>query len=65
VAQAAIMLRQLRFDGTVAVVGQEPDLPAERPPLSKDYLAGQDGFGRIFIRPATFRAAGNVTIFNR
>jgi 3-phenylpropionate/trans-cinnamate dioxygenase ferredoxin reductase component len=40
-AQAAIMLRQLGFPGSVAIVGDEPELPYERPPLSKDYLSGE------------------------
>ena len=37
-AQAAIALRQRKYDGTVALVGDEPDYPYERPPLYKDYL---------------------------
>lgn len=40
-AQAAIALRQAKFEGTIAIVGDEPELPYERPPLSKDYLAGE------------------------
>ncbi|WP_085810778.1 NAD(P)/FAD-dependent oxidoreductase [Sphingomonas sp. TZW2008] len=53
-AQAAIALRQAKFDGTIAVIGDEPDLPYERPPLSKEYLAGDKPFDRILIRPASF-----------
>ncbi|WBH15231.1 NAD(P)/FAD-dependent oxidoreductase [Sphingomonas radiodurans] len=53
-AQAAIALRQAKFDGTIAVIGAEPELPYERPPLSKDYLAGDKTFDRILIRPAAF-----------
>ncbi|MBB4640175.1 NADPH-dependent 2,4-dienoyl-CoA reductase/sulfur reductase-like enzyme [Rhizorhapis suberifaciens] len=37
-AQAAIALRQNGFAGTIAMIGDEPELPYERPPLSKDYL---------------------------
>ena len=40
-AQAAIALRQRGFEGPIGLVGAEPDLPYERPPLSKDYLAGE------------------------
>jgi 3-phenylpropionate/trans-cinnamate dioxygenase ferredoxin reductase component len=61
-AQAAIMLRQLGFAGSVAVVGDEPELPYERPPLSKDYLAGEKGFDRLLIRPERFWAERNVTM---
>ena len=53
-AQAAIALRQQKFEGTIAVVGEEPELPYERPPLSKDYLAGEKTFERILIRPPSF-----------
>ena len=53
-AQAAIVLRQAKFEGSIAVIGAEPDLPYERPPLSKEYLAGEKPFERLLIRPATF-----------
>ncbi|WP_076745688.1 NAD(P)/FAD-dependent oxidoreductase [Sphingomonas jeddahensis] len=53
-AQAAIALRQAKFDGSIAIIGAEPELPYERPPLSKEYLAGDKGFERILIRPAAF-----------
>ena len=53
-AQAATALRQHKFAGTIAIVGEEPHIPYERPALSKDYLAGQKDFERILIRPASF-----------
>ena len=53
-AQAAIALRQNGFAGTLAIVGEEPEHPYERPPLSKDYLAGDKAFERILIRPTAF-----------
>jgi 3-phenylpropionate/trans-cinnamate dioxygenase ferredoxin reductase subunit len=53
-AQAAIALRQQKFEGSIAIVGEEPELPYERPPLSKDYLAGEKTFERILIRPPSF-----------
>jgi 3-phenylpropionate/trans-cinnamate dioxygenase ferredoxin reductase subunit len=53
-AQAAIALRQNKFEGSIAIVGDEPEIPYERPPLSKDYLAGEKPFERILIRPAAF-----------
>jgi 3-phenylpropionate/trans-cinnamate dioxygenase ferredoxin reductase subunit len=43
-AKAAETLRAEGFDGRVVLVGREPDLPYERPPLSKSYLAGQSPF---------------------
>ena len=53
-AQTASALRQAKFGGTVAMIGEEAYLPYERPPLSKDYLAGAKPFDRLLIRPAAF-----------
>jgi 3-phenylpropionate/trans-cinnamate dioxygenase ferredoxin reductase component len=61
-AQAAIMLRQLGFPGSVAIVGEEPELPYERPPLSKDYLSGEKSFERLLIRPARFWAEREIAL---
>lgn len=59
-AQAAIALRQAKFEGTIAMIGDEPELPYERPPLSKEYFSGEKAFERILIRPAAFWAERNV-----
>jgi 3-phenylpropionate/trans-cinnamate dioxygenase ferredoxin reductase subunit len=61
-AQAAIALRQRKVEGTIALLGDEPELPYERPPLSKDYLAGDKPFERILIRPAIFWADRDITL---
>jgi 3-phenylpropionate/trans-cinnamate dioxygenase ferredoxin reductase subunit len=61
-AQAAIALRQHGFEGSIAMIGEEPELPYERPPLSKDYLAGEKAFERMLIRPADFWADKAVTM---
>src|SRR5580704_2499057 len=53
-AQAAIALRQRKFAGSIGIIGEEPELPYERPPLSKDYLSGEKTFERIVIRPDHF-----------
>lgn len=53
-AQAAIALRQNGFEGSIQMVGRDPNPPYERPPLSKEYLAGEKPFERIMIRPLTF-----------
>jgi len=59
-AQAAIALRQNGFEGRVLVIGREPEIPYERPPLSKEYLAREKTFERICIRPAQFWTDKNV-----
>jgi len=59
-AQAAIQLRQLGFAGSIGMVGREAELPYERPPLSKEYLAGEKDFERMLIRPPRFWAERGV-----
>src|SRR4051794_4364487 len=61
-AQAAIALRRHGFAGSIAMIGAEPDLPYERPPLSKDYLAGERSYERLLIRPAAFWGERAVTM---
>lgn len=59
-AQAAIALRQAKFEGSIGVLNAENEYPYERPPLSKDYFAGDKAFGRIMICPAAFWAERNI-----
>ncbi len=40
-AKAAETLREEGFDGRLVLVGDEPERPYERPPLSKEYLRGE------------------------
>jgi 3-phenylpropionate/trans-cinnamate dioxygenase ferredoxin reductase subunit len=61
-AQAASALRQQKFGGTIGIVGEEPELPYERPPLSKEYFSGEKSFDRILIRPAAFWDERNITM---
>ncbi|MBE2991068.1 FAD-dependent oxidoreductase [Sphingomonas sp. CFBP 13603] len=61
-AQAAISLRQRNHGGTIALLGDEPSLPYERPPLSKEYLSGNKPFERILLRPATFWGDRAITL---
>src|SRR3954469_451567 len=53
-AQAAIQLRQLGFAGSIGLIGAEEEPPYERPPLSKEYLAGEKAFERMLVRPESF-----------
>src|SRR5262249_37736813 len=40
-AKAAETLREEGFEGRLILIGDEPERPYERPPLSKDYLRGE------------------------
>ena len=61
-AQLAIALRQRAFKGSIALIGDEPEPPYERPPLSKDYLSGEKPFERILLRPARFWAERGIDL---
>lgn len=62
-AQSAILLRQQKFTGTIGLISAESDLPYERPPLSKDYLAGEKEFERLLLRPALFWDEHGIELF--
>ncbi len=53
-AQAGVVLRQQGYAGTILMIGREPEPPYERPPLSKEYLAREKSFDRLYIRPPHF-----------
>jgi 3-phenylpropionate/trans-cinnamate dioxygenase ferredoxin reductase subunit len=61
-AQVAISLRQEGFQGSIRMVGEEADLPYERPPLSKEYLAGERPADRLLLRPPAFWAERGVEL---
>ena len=53
-AQAADSLRRGGFAGRIVLIGDEPWLPYQRPPLSKKYLAGELGEDRLLIRHQSY-----------
>ncbi len=55
-AQAALVLRQQGYVGMITMIGREDEPPYERPPLSKEYLAQEKPFERLYIRPPQFWA---------
>ena len=52
--QVAASLRQEGFDGPITLVGDEPGLPYQRPPLSKGFMAGKQAIEGIALRPPSF-----------
>ncbi|HTG46231.1 MAG TPA: FAD-dependent oxidoreductase [Actinomycetota bacterium] len=48
---AAATLREEGFDGRIVLLGEDPELPYERPPLSKRYLRGEQPREELEIRP--------------
>ncbi|QKG70809.1 NAD(P)/FAD-dependent oxidoreductase [Erythrobacter mangrovi] len=59
-AQAAIALRQNGHEDSILMVSRDRNPPYERPPLSKEYLAGDKPFDRIMIRPEKFWVDKNI-----
>ena len=58
-ANVAIGLREEGFDGAITMVGAEPRLPYERPPLSKGLLRGETSPEDADVKPPSFyRDAG-------
>ena len=53
-SSAAATLREEGFDGRVLLIGAEPQLPYDRPPLSKNYLRGTLPFEKTLLRPPEF-----------
>ena len=51
-------LKQQGFDGHVTLIGEEPYLPYQRPPLSKKFLAGEFEKDRLLVKPPS--AYGDV-----
>lgn len=50
-AKAAEALRKEGYEGRIVLIGDEPNLPYIRPPLSKDYLRGESERDQIFVHP--------------
>ena len=60
--QVVASLQQHKFDGQIALVGDEPYLPYQRPPLSKKFLAGEMPAERLYVKPASFYEDAGVEL---
>ena len=52
--QVVATLKQQKFDGRIVLIGDEPYLPYQRPPLSKKFLAGEMPPQRLYFKPPSF-----------
>jgi 3-phenylpropionate/trans-cinnamate dioxygenase ferredoxin reductase component len=55
-------LRGEGFDGRIVLIGDEAHLPYERPPLSKEYLRGEQERDELFVRPASWFEENDVEV---
>ena len=46
----------------IVLIGDEPHLPYQRPPLSKDYLDGKTGLDLLQMRPETFFVENRIEL---
>lgn len=60
--QVAASLRQQGFEGDLVIIGDEPHIPYQRPPLSKKFLAGQLPLERVFLRPEKFYRDNHIEL---
>ena len=61
-AALAARLRALGYGGPLTMIGEEPQPPYQRPPLSKGYLLGEMELERLYLRAPAFWAEQNVTL---
>ena len=58
--QVAVSLRAGGYEGRIVLVGEEPRLPYQRPPLSKAYLKADAGLDTLLLRPEAFYEANRI-----
>ncbi|MBQ65480.1 MAG: pyridine nucleotide-disulfide oxidoreductase [Marinovum sp.] len=61
-ASLVAKLRSSGHQGEITMIGSEPELPYQRPPLSKKYLLGEIGKERLFLRPQNFYDDQTITL---
>ena len=60
--QAAASLRQAKFEGPITIIGDEAHVPYQRPPLSKQYLAGTQPVDKVYLRAEKFYADKDIQL---
>ena len=60
--RCAEALRAAGVTAAIVILGEEPWAPYERPPLSKELLAGKIGVEKILVRPEPWYAENNVEL---
>ncbi len=55
-------LRSLGYPGGITMICGEPELPYQRPPLSKKYLTGELEKERLYLRPESYYTENNIDL---
>jgi len=61
-SQLAFNLRDRGFDGDITLVGEEPEWPYQRPPLSKAFLAGTADRESLMLRDTHLYSEKNIAV---
>lgn len=61
-AHCASELRKRGEDGSIVLIGREPDPPYERPPLSKEYLRGESERGDAYVHPPVWYEENDIEL---
>jgi len=61
-ASAAETLSYAGFGGRVVLIGEEDEPPYERPPLSKEYLRGEQDPDSLLVRPRRWYAEAGIDL---
>jgi 3-phenylpropionate/trans-cinnamate dioxygenase ferredoxin reductase subunit len=61
-AHCAAELRRRGAEGSILLVGREPEPPYERPPISKEYLRGEAGREDAHVNPASWYEENRVEL---
>jgi 3-phenylpropionate/trans-cinnamate dioxygenase ferredoxin reductase component len=64
-ANCAAELRRRGAEGSIVLVGREPEPPYERPPLSKEYLRGEQGREDAYVNPPEWYEENGVELRTR
>jgi len=60
--QVAASLRAEGYEEPITIIGDEPNIPYQRPPLSKGFLLGKQEQRHAELRPAAFYETQNITL---
>ncbi|HEU0023197.1 MAG TPA: FAD-dependent oxidoreductase [Thermoleophilaceae bacterium] len=64
-ASCARWLREEGADGSILLVGREPDPPYNRPPLTKEYLRGEESRDDVLYRPVDWWSEQRIDLLTR
>ena len=60
--RAAEAIRAAGYEGPVTLLGDEPVQPCERPPLSKEFLRGEQAISKAFLRPEEWYRENDIEL---